>query len=96
MFVGTLPSGVIVAKGTVCLSKDELGVSARLENIVVDREHGRQGNMTKILNGLLSFVDKHNPYIVHLVTHPQRKDAAAFYKKYGFKESRCGLLILPT
>ena len=88
--------GAIVAKGTVCLSRDELGVAARFENIIVAKTHRRLGLMTRILNELLMYAMKRKPYIIHLTSHPKRTAAYAFYKKYGFVISGCKVLLFPN
>ena len=95
IFVAVTPEGKIVAKGTICLSRDELGVSARLENIICSKAYRRQGLMTGIVSILLRLAKKRRPYIIHLLSHPFRRGAYAFYKKIGFLDSCVHGLVFP-
>lgn len=96
VYVAMTEGGTIVAKGTVCLTTDELGIAARLENIVCARQYRRLGLMSQIVDALLSFAKPWRPYIIHLASHPWRKGAYNFYKKKGFILSGCGVFVYPT
>lgn len=61
-----------------------------VENMIVDKEHRNQGVGTMLLKALEIKAKARNCTQMILVTEKERKDACAFYEKFGFSQNTTG------
>lgn len=83
-FVGKDDSGEIVGMVTLILYRIPVGLCARIEDLVVDKEHRKQGIGKKLCQAVIDDAKKAKAMKIDLTSNPSRIAAHRLYESLGF------------